>query len=141
MTENSISTIVEDVDARGFLRSRESTTLEFKETFGFKSLAKYLKTIAAFSNTRGGTILFGIGDSPRVPKGISREKFDEIKVEQVSTYLSEYFSPEIVWDIGIIDSGGKCFGYIAIEESEDKPVICKKNSGTVLKNGNIWVLS
>lgn len=138
MTEDDLKKIVGDVDDRGYLRSRESTSLEFKEAFGFQNLARYLKTIAAFANTRGGTILFGIADSPRRPVGIPRKKFDEIKVETISTYLSEYFSPEILWDLGIFRNSGKWFGYISIAESQDKPVICKKNSGKIVKDGAIY---
>lgn len=114
------------------------TSLEYKEAFGFQNLAKYLKTISAFANTRGGTILFGVTDSPRRPVGIRKEKFDEIKIDQISTYLSEYFSPEIIWDLGLHTIGGRHYGFITINESQDKPVICKKNSGKILKNGEIY---
>ena len=62
--------IIEDIDDRGYLRRRESTQLEFKEKFGLKSLAKYLKSIAAFANTKGGIIIYGVKDSPRIPVGI-----------------------------------------------------------------------
>lgn len=34
--------------------SRESGWLEFKESFGWASIAKYLRTCAAFANTKGG---------------------------------------------------------------------------------------
>ena len=81
---------------------------------------------------------FGITNSPRSLKGINKDKFDQIKIEQLSTYLSEYFSPEIHWDIGVVTFKRKHYGYIAIEEAEDKPVICKKNSGDILKDGDIY---
>lgn len=70
--------------------------------------------------------------------GISKKKFESIKIETISTYLSEYFSPEIKWDLGLISIDGTYFGYIYIYESEDKPVICKKNSGKILKDGEIY---
>jgi len=136
--EQRVKVILNNSTEDGRVRSRESTTLEFKESFGFKSLAKYLKTISAFANTQGGLIVFGVSDKPRVLKGIDSDKFEEIKIEQISTYLSEYFSPEIHWDIGIVKFKGKSFGYIAIDESNDKPVICKKNSGDILKDGDIY---
>lgn len=130
--------IIEDIDDRGYLRRRESTQLEFKEKFGLKSSAKYLKSIAAFANPKGGIIIYGVKDSPRIPVGINRDKFDAIKQEKISTFLSEYFSPEIIWDIGLFEALGKWFGYIEIQESEYKPVICKKDAQGVLRNGDIF---
>jgi len=136
--EAKIKEILNNSTDEGRVLSRESTSLEFKESFGFNSLAKYLKTISAFANTQGGIIIFGITDSPRTLKGINRNKFEQIKIEQISTYLSEYFSPEIQWDIGTVRFKRKDYGYIAINASDDKPVICKKNSGDVLKDGDIY---
>ena len=100
--ENRVKELLGNSTDEGRLRSRESTTLELKESFGFKSLAKYLKTISAFANNQGGLIIFGVTDNPRTLKGIDQEKFEQIKIEQISTYLSEYFSPEIVWDIDVV---------------------------------------
>lgn len=136
--EDRVKEVLANSNDDGKVKSRESTSLEFKENFGFKSLAKYLKTICAFSNTQGGILVFGVTDSPRTLKGIDKDKFDQIKIEQLSTYLSEYFSPEIHWDIGVVIFKKKHYGFIAIEEADDKPVICKKNSGDVLKDGDIY---
>ncbi|PXX93813.1 ATP-binding protein [Marinobacter vulgaris] len=136
--EDRVKEILANSSDDGKVKSRESTSLEFKESFGFKSLAKYLKTICAFSNTQGGVLVFGVTDNPRTLKGIDKYKFDQIKIEQLSTYLSEYFSPEIHWDIGVVTFKRKHYGFIAIKEADDKPVICKKNSGDVLKDGDIY---
>ena len=136
--ERRVIEILSNSTDDGKVKSRESTSLEFKENFGFKSLAKYLKTICAFANTQGGLLIFGVTDNPRSLKGIDKEKFEQIKIEQLSTYLSEYFSPEIHWDIGVASYKGKDYGFIAIEEADDKPVICKKNSSDILKDGDIY---
>ena len=52
--------------------SRENSTLEFKESFGWMSLSKYMKTSAAYANTKGGYIVFGISNNPRRLCGLSR---------------------------------------------------------------------
>jgi len=39
--------------------SRESSQLEFKESFNWLSKDKYAKSMAAFANNRGGFIIFG----------------------------------------------------------------------------------
>ena len=46
----------------------ESDTLEFKERLSDNSI-KWLKTVVAFANGRGGRIVFGVDDQHRV-KGL-----------------------------------------------------------------------
>ncbi len=128
-----------NTDDRGHLKHRESSTIEFKENFNFNNMAKYSKTMAAFANNSGGYILFGIKDTPRKLIGINKDKFNKIKQEKISTFLIDHFDPEIKWDIGIIENEGMYFGYIYVYESEEKPVICKKNSGSNnIQSGEIY---
>ena len=47
----------------------ESATVEFKEQLPDKSI-KYMKTVVAFANGRGGKIYFGIRDEDRAVVGI-----------------------------------------------------------------------
>lgn len=42
--------------------SRESSTLEFKESFSTDVLNRCMKTIAGYANNEGGYIVFGIKD-------------------------------------------------------------------------------
>ncbi len=60
--------------------SRESTTLELKESFSFANLGKYAKAMASFANKEGGYIVFGIKDNPREFLGIDRDQFDSIRL-------------------------------------------------------------
>lgn len=45
------------INSAGLLKSRESNTVEFKISFNKANTAKYAKTMAAFSNNRGGYII------------------------------------------------------------------------------------
>ena len=54
--------------------------LEFKESFNLGNMDEYAKTMAAFANNRGGIIIFGVKDNPRIPIGIRKEKFDNILI-------------------------------------------------------------
>ena len=56
--EDYIYRIVSQRDAQGRVKSRERNNLEYKESFGLSSWAKYAKTMAAFANNQGGYILF-----------------------------------------------------------------------------------
>jgi len=110
------------------LISRENSTLEFKESFNWENRAKYAKTMAAFSNAKGGYIVFGVTNCPRKAKGLNDDRFERIDPARIAEYLNEYFNPEIEWEIGTHEFLGKKFGLIYIFESENKPVICSKSS-------------
>ena len=125
---------------------RESATLEFKEAFNFGSMAMYFRTIASFANRNGGYIIFGIKDRPREPIGLkekSLDSFENLKIEEFTNNLNEYFSPEITWEHCTYEFDGKNFGIIYIHELENKPSICKKNYENKedkysLKDGDIY---
>ena len=53
---------------KGTITMRETRILEFKETI----TNTFLKTVSAFSNYNGGTILFGVDDNGNV-KGLFQE--------------------------------------------------------------------
>ena len=121
----------------GTLFHREKQDLEFKKNFQFKSMAKYLKTIAAFSNNQGGVILFGISDSPKKPIGMSNDQFDSIDSKKNTEFLDKYFSPEILWDMEEYKLDGRRFGILIISESDDKPIICKTSARKIIE-GEIY---
>lgn len=57
-----------------YLYHREGQELEFKEQFNLAGLADYFRDFAAFANNRGGYLIFGVKDSPRIPVGLSDSK-------------------------------------------------------------------
>jgi hypothetical protein len=121
--------------------SRESGNLEFKESFGWKSLAKYLKTVGAFANTRGGYIVFGVSNSPHKLVGLNGENlksFEVIDSGELTLNLNNHFSPEIQWSLQEYELQGKTYGIIYVKESDGKPVICTKDIDKVLKEGDIY---
>lgn len=86
------------INSAGLLKSRESNTVEFKISFNKANTAKYAKTMAAFSNNRGGYIIFGIKDSPRVIEGLNNDNFENFSQEQFSEALNSLFAPSIEWE-------------------------------------------
>jgi predicted HTH transcriptional regulator len=80
----------------GHLFHREGQELEFKEQFNFAGLAEYFCDFAAFANNRGGYLIFGVNDKPRVLIGLSeksKEQFEKIDPERITGFLLEVFSP------------------------------------------------
>ena len=109
--------------------NREGTTIEFKESYNHCNRAQYMKTIAAFANNRGGYIIFGVGDKPRCLIGLndkSLSQFEDLKVEEFTKTMLDYFSPEIKWEHCTFEFRGMSFGVIYIHPLIRKPCICKK---------------
>ncbi|WAC02165.1 ATP-binding protein [Lacinutrix neustonica] len=67
------------IKANGNLYHREGQTVEFKEQFNFAGLADYFKDFSAFSNNKGGYLIFGITDSPRKATGLSDQSENQFE--------------------------------------------------------------
>ncbi len=112
------------------IKTRESSTKEFKESFHWRQLGRYARTMAAFANAEGGYIVFGIKDSPRVLVGLDGfaiESFDNLDKAKLTQQLNELFAPEIRWDSSLLSYQSKSLGFFYVYESEDKPVVARKN--------------
>ncbi len=126
--------------------NREGTTIEFKEAYNHGNIAMYFKTMASFANNAGGYILFGVGDKPRRLLGLKEKslaQFEELKVEELTKALLDYFSPEIKWDHCTFEFRDMNFGVIYTYPLVRKPCICKKhydaqNNKYSLKEGDIY---
>jgi len=56
----------------------------------------------------------------------------------MSKSLNDHFSPEIEWDVHQHELHENIYGILYIHESKHKPVICCKDSGKELKEGEIY---
>jgi hypothetical protein len=142
LNESLISELLKQ-RADGSLYHRENKSLEFKEQYNFAGLAEYLRDFAAFANSGGGYVIFGVSNSPRKLIGLtakSLEQFEAIDEEKITGYLLEIFSPTIDWMKTIIREHSKDFGIFYIAEGKQKPIIAKKDEGRnqVIKNGDIY---
>ena len=126
-----------------YLYHREGQEIEFKEQFNFNGLDEYLRDFAAFANNRGGFLIFGVMDSPRIPLGLNKsslEQFNKIDPARISGFLLDIFSPNILWDQAIVNLNGKSFGVFQVYQADSKPVIAKKDEGReqTIRNGEIY---
>ena len=116
--------------------TNEGITIEYKESFGWKSLSDYLKAMASFANREGGYIIFGVKDKPHELLGLqdqALERFTSIDNQEWTTNLKEYFAPEIVWEKTVYIFEEKKYGIIYTYPAKEKPVICKKDAGELRK--------
>lgn len=126
-----------------FLYHKESQRLEFKEQFNLASLADYFRDFAALANNKGGCLVFGVQDSPRLPVGLtdkSLDAFNGIDPERITGFLLEIFSSSISWEQHAVEAHGKIFGIFEVQEAITKPVIARKNEGkgNTIVNGDIY---
>ena len=133
-----------DTDSKGYLKRRESASLEYKQNFQKgDNLLKYIKTLVGMANNKGGMIIFGIQDSPHIPLGMANTRFQEIDPKEIDGRLREYFDPSIKWRSDIIekefsDGSKRTFGFLIVEEAEEKPIVCKKSKDGLLREGAIY---
>ena len=128
-----------ELDQRGYIKKRESFDLEFKQNFqGGDNLLKYIKTLVGMANNKGGQIIFGIQNSPHKAIGMTNMKFRECDPASIDRLIREYFSQELIWQENILENDAKEFGQIFVQESEGKPIICKKNKDNILREGAIY---
>ena len=123
-------------DDTGKLKCRERVDLEYKETFNLGSASKYAKTMASFANNMGGYIIFGVKDKPREIIGVNAA-FEDFNQEKLTEILNSYFSPEIMWETGTVDSKYGKLGYIYVAENVEKPVMAIKGDSNI-NNGDVY---
>lgn len=150
--EEKIVSLMSSYTSNATLKSRESNTVEFKESFNKGNTAKYAKTMAAYANNRGGYIIFGVKDNPRSVLGLQNNNFDNINQEQFTEAINSLFAPAIEWECGIVivdaqyrDDKGvivvekKKIGWIYTEQAEQKPIIAQKaNESEKIASGDIY---
>ena len=85
------------MDIHNLLKSPEGKTLEFKRDLS--SPKSVLRTIIAFANTAGGTIVIGVEDEAKNIFGIEDPYLLE---EKISNLISDNILPQILPDIEII---------------------------------------
>ena len=90
---------LEDEITRG-----ESSELEFKRVPN-EDRTKYLKTVVAFANGRGGRILFGVADD-RTVVGIDKDKVFQ-EMDGIVDSIAHACSPRVPVDVAVQAVGGK----------------------------------
>lgn len=116
----------------------ETDRFELKESLNFSNRAEYARLIAALANARGGLILFGVRDADRQVMGIKAGKLSGYDPAKLNQYLSTTFAPVPLWQKGEVQVAGKTVGVIFVPEADEKPLICLKDDGEELREGDIY---
>ena len=101
----------------------EGKEIEYKETKPEDNL-KYLKTVVAFSNWKGGTIVFGIEDKTLNVVGIPKEKLFPM-MDAIVNAISDSIYPQVAPEISPLTVEGKDLILLRIPEGAAKPYFIK----------------
>lgn len=113
---------------RDTLVRRESTQLEFKKNFNFSSLCEYGKILSSMANNKGGYIVFGVTEKrPHELIGMSNDQFERIDSSRISDLFDNHFSPMLIWEHHVESRSGIKVGFLSVESSREKPVLCIKS--------------
>lgn len=106
----------------------ESKNVEFKVERPEKS-AKYMKSVVAFANGKGGRIVFGIDDDTWEIVGIPDEYVFR-EMDAITNAISDSCEPVIVPDIYPQTIDGKTLIIVEISAGKQKPYYIKENGIT-----------
>jgi hypothetical protein len=115
------------VNSKNILQRRESSTVEFKTEFDWgtkEKRLKYIKSMVAFANSKGGYLIFGVGKSPHYIVGCNG--FDLVDSAEITNEIANYFHCEVVFQKTAFKISGLDIGIIYIPPSDDVPIICTK---------------
>lgn len=114
------------LDVKNLAQTGEGTFLEFKRTV--PSAEKIAREIAAFANTRGGTLLIGVDDD-RSLVGVDGYQEEEFLLTRAA---HEICRPHVAIAIEIVHFGKRDLLVIKIPESLEKPVFVHTSNGDVV---------
>lgn len=105
--------------------SREGKRREFKRQPAAGDMLRYGKTLAAFSNTDGGVIVFGVTDAPRSIVGVDDAFPDEANW---ANSLRNAFAPEIDFTVREYVIDGRTVIAVGVDRGRDLPIVCLRDS-------------
>lgn len=111
--------------------SREGKHREFKQQFTTGDFSRFTKVLAAFCNTGGGVLIFGVAEKPNRIEGV---ELATIPDEAAWTdRLKKDFDPEIPFEIRHYELNRLKVVAVGVERHVQPPVICKRDATVRIK--------
>ena len=122
------------VSLRELLALGEGRSVEFKQNLPPKS-ETYLKTVIAFANSAGGTLLFGIDDKTHAVTGIDADQVPRLQ-DAITNAVCDRCEPAVPFNVVIEEVDGKTLLRIDVAEGRRKPYFLKsagEENGTYVR--------
>ena len=100
------------------IRCGETSTIQFKEQF--TTTRQVVEEMVAFSNSRGGRIIFGIADKSGEIIGLAYEEVQRISHE-ISTAANDQIRPTVFLETETFEIEGKLVLVVTVKEGVNKP--------------------
>ena len=104
------------MDLAHLLVQSEGKTLEFKRDLS--SLKRILRTVVAFANTSGGTLLIGVDDTTHDVRGVRNAREEE---ERLTNLVTDSISPQLVPDVELLRYREEMVLGVAVYPSPRRP--------------------
>lgn len=119
----------------GFKEEFETVMNEFKRYLNGEDKAfEWLKTVAAFANTKGGTLYVGVNDDGYEPVGLDKTTIDK-QVQLFSRLVKDHIRPEPRYEVAYLPLGEDKYAIeFLVSLAPSRPVIL-----SYLGNGSIFV--
>jgi len=114
------------LDVKNLAQTGEGAYLEFKRTI--PSAYKIAREIAAFANTKGGTVLIGVDDDKSLV-GVLGYQEEEFLLTKAAEELCQ---PAVDITIEIVHFGDRDLLVIRVPEATNKPIYVKGDNGTTV---------
>ncbi|XCF04827.1 ATP-binding protein [Tamlana crocina] len=122
LTDNWLKDFFGNADEDNVIKRRESHYIEFKSKFDWtseKARSNYSKSLCAFSNNKGGALIFGVENKPHKITGI--ENFEDIDDADITNYLNELFTPSINFERKTFEFRNMKIGILYAFKNKNRP--------------------
>lgn len=112
----------------------ESKTVEFKESLP-SNKDKYMKSVVAFANGSGGSIIFGVEDDTRIVKGIPEDVAFQT-VDAITNAICDSCTPQVIPNVTLQNVDGKMVIIATIYPGTQRPYYITsqgKEKGTYIR--------
>jgi len=120
------------------IQKGESDCVEFKLTSPSED-HKWLKTVVAFCNGDGGTIVFGVKNSSCAIVGISKKEQFSL-VDGICDAVSQSITPQIVPSITYQNIDDKLLLLVTIRHGQNTPYYIKKKARWTVESSGIRIV-
>ncbi len=130
---------------QAILLGREQRGVEFKGPGPLTDksfLAKIIRAIIGMANkTDGGIVVVGVNDNGvRLDAvGLSNDEVETWTFDDLASNVSNYADPYVDFGLERVEMEGKQFIVIEVKQFDELPVICKRDSGSCLRKGALYV--
>ncbi len=103
---------------------------------------KVVRAVLGMSNNPGGgVVVIGVDERNKNLRatGLSKIELGTWTYDDFASNVSNFADPYVNFNLGVVEMDKKNFLVIEVKQFDELPVICKKDSFNVLRNGALYV--